>query len=182
MIDFFSPNSKALLPKFCTNCPDGSHFAQMAHETRGLILPRWGLSLPRMPPPTPVLYSAFTLPFWGYIRTQNTPNPTPNTPFPLKVGKMNLIPSRQNETPTGQYVWKVDKTFLEVGKKSLFIYLNCRWAFTTALSGSASKKINPKHWLPAQQKIKSAQQQRVATGESSWTHPLLPTRNDSLLD
>ena len=170
MIDFFLPNSRALLPTFSTNCPDGSQFAQM------------GLSLPRMPPPTPVLYSAFTLPFWGYIRTQNTPNPTPNTPFPLKVGKMNLIPSRQNETPTGQYVWKVDKTFLEVGKKSLFIYLNCRWAFTTALSGSASKKINPKHWLPAQQKIKSAQQQRVATGESSWTHPLLPTRNDSLLD
>ena len=25
----FFPNSMALLPNFCTNCPDGSHFAQM---------------------------------------------------------------------------------------------------------------------------------------------------------
>ena len=29
MIEFFLPNSRALLPTFRTNCPDGSHFAQM---------------------------------------------------------------------------------------------------------------------------------------------------------
>ena len=29
MIEFFLPTSRALLPTFHTNCPDGSHFAQM---------------------------------------------------------------------------------------------------------------------------------------------------------
>ena len=29
MIEFFSPNSRALLHTFQTNCPHGSHFAQM---------------------------------------------------------------------------------------------------------------------------------------------------------
>ena len=29
MLEFLSPNSRALLPIFRTNCPDGSHFAQM---------------------------------------------------------------------------------------------------------------------------------------------------------
>ena len=29
MIESFCPNSRALLPTFRTNCPDGSHFAQM---------------------------------------------------------------------------------------------------------------------------------------------------------
>ena len=29
MMVFFLPNSRALLPTFRTNCPDGSHFAQM---------------------------------------------------------------------------------------------------------------------------------------------------------
>ena len=61
----FSPNSRALLPTFCTNCPDGSHFAKMG------------------PPPNTVLYSAVTQPYcqWGYLQTQNTPKPTQNTPF-----------------------------------------------------------------------------------------------------
>ena len=29
MVDIFFPISRALLPIFHTNCPDGSHFAQM---------------------------------------------------------------------------------------------------------------------------------------------------------
>ena len=29
MIEFFPPHARAVLPTFCTNCPDGSHFAQM---------------------------------------------------------------------------------------------------------------------------------------------------------
>ena len=81
----------------------------------GLILPRWGLILPRIPSPTPV-YSALTNTFWGYVH--NTPYLTPKHPFPglkLKVGKwttvcVKLIPMWQN-------IWKVGKTFLEVGKK-----------------------------------------------------------------
>ena len=29
MIEFFFPNSGALFPIFCTDCPDGSHFVHM---------------------------------------------------------------------------------------------------------------------------------------------------------
>ena len=57
-------------------CPLSVQIAQT-----GLTLPRWGLTLPRITPPTPVLYSAVTNPFRGYVRTQNTPNPTPKHPF-----------------------------------------------------------------------------------------------------
>ena len=80
MIEFFPP----ILENFC---PLFILIAQM-----GLISPRWGLILPRIPPPTPVLYLAVTHPFWRYVPTQNTINPPKNTPFPvlnLKVGKMN---------------------------------------------------------------------------------------------
>ena len=70
MIEFFPPNfSRALLP----------FFAQIAKT--GLILPRWGLNLPRIPPPIPVLYSAVTHTFLGYVQTQNTPKPTSKQPF-----------------------------------------------------------------------------------------------------
>ena len=68
-------------------CPLFIQIAQM-----GLIFPRWGLILPRIPPSTPVLYSAITHPSLGYVWTQNTNKPTHNSPFPglnLKVGKMN---------------------------------------------------------------------------------------------
>ena len=63
----------------------------------GLILPRWGLILPRIPPPTPVLYSAVTHPFRGYVYTQNTPIPTSKHPFSWPE-----LESGQNKLPTGQ--------------------------------------------------------------------------------
>ena len=94
MIEFFFPNSRALLPTFSTSCPDGSQPAQM------------GLILPKIPPPTPILYSPITLPFLGYVPTQTTPNPTPKHPFSwpeLESGQKEL-PSAQNETPTGQNI------------------------------------------------------------------------------
>ena len=61
-----------------------------------LILPRRGLILPRIPPPTRVLYSAVTHSFWGYVRTQDTPNPTPKHPFAWPE-----LESEQN-LPSGQ--------------------------------------------------------------------------------
>ena len=72
----------------------------------GLILPRWGLILPRTLPATPVLYSAVTHSFWGYVCTQNTTNPTPKHLFswPELESGQNEVLSGQNETPTGQYV------------------------------------------------------------------------------
>ena len=58
----------------------------------GLVLPRCGLNLPRIPPATPVLYSAVTNPFRRYVRTQNTPLIGLN----LKVGKMNYHLSKMD--------------------------------------------------------------------------------------
>ena len=88
----------------------------------GLILPRWGLILPRLPPPIPVLYSAVTNPFLGYVHTQNTPNPNPKHPFPglnLKVGKMTYRLGSLDSNCAK--CLKSGKTFLEVGKK--FVHL-----------------------------------------------------------
>ena len=81
-------------------CPFFVHIAQM-----GLIFPRWGLILPRILPPNPVLYSVVTHPF----RVQNTPKPTPKHSFSwpeLESGQNEL--NEQNVwaiwTPTGQNV------------------------------------------------------------------------------
>ena len=68
----------------------GPFFVQIAQM--GLTLPRWGLILCRIPTPNPVLYSAVTHPFLGYVRTQTPPSSPRNTPFlglNLKVGQMN---------------------------------------------------------------------------------------------
>ena len=40
-----------------------------------------GLILPKIPPPTPVLYSAVTHPFFGHVCTQNTSNPHQKHPL-----------------------------------------------------------------------------------------------------
>ena len=72
----------------------------------GLLLPRWGLILPRIPLPTPVLYSAATQPFRGYVRTQNTPKPNPKYPFSLPE-----LESGQNELQPGQPGPQLGKMF-----------------------------------------------------------------------
>ena len=105
-LNFFPPIPEHVCPLFV-------QIAQM-----GLILPRWGLIWSRIPPPTPVLYSAVIHTFRGYVHTQSTHNPSQNTPLPclnLKVGKMkyrlgNLDPSWAKCLKSGQ-------KFLEVGKE-----------------------------------------------------------------
>ena len=108
MIEFFPPILEHFRPLFL-------QIAQM-----GLILPRWDLILPRIPPATPVLYSAVTNPFRGYVHTQNTPSPTPKYPFFLawfwEWAKWTTVWAKW--TTSGQNVWNVGKTFLEVGKKN----------------------------------------------------------------
>ena len=86
-------------------------------------LPRWvsfcpdGVSFCRIPPPTPVLYSAVTHSFRGCVCTQHTQTPPQNTPFPglnLKVGKINNLLGKMDSN------WakclKSGKMLLEVGK------------------------------------------------------------------
>ena len=77
-------------------CSTFAHFSYIL-ATWGLTLPRQGLILPRIPPPTPILYSAVTHPFRGYARTQNTPNPTPKHPFSWAE-----LQNGQNEPQSGQ--------------------------------------------------------------------------------
>ena len=95
-------------------CPFFVQIAQM-----GPNLSRWGLILPRIPRPTPVLYSGITYPFRGLVRTQNTPKSIQNTPF----SGLNLRWPKRTTVwaiwiSSGQNVWKVGKTFLEVGQKN----------------------------------------------------------------
>ena len=94
MIEFFFPNSGALLRKFC---PLSVQIAQM-----GLILPRWGLILPRIPPPSPLLYSAVTKPLLGVCTKHPKTHPTP--PWPEHA-------SGQNELQYGQNGPQLDKMF-----------------------------------------------------------------------
>ena len=94
----------------------------------GLILLRWSLTLPRTPPPTPVLYSAGTNPlpvaFLGYVHTQNTSTQpvTPKHPTPglnLKVGKMNYSLGKMD--PNWVKWLKSVQNFSGVGRKNSFI-------------------------------------------------------------
>ena len=106
MINFSPP----ILEHFCLL------FVQIAQM--GLILPRWGLILPRIPPPTLVLHSAVTHPFLGYVHTQNTPKTNLFETWNRKwvkwtTGWVIWTATWQNVT-----VWKVGKAFLEVGKKN----------------------------------------------------------------
>ena len=83
-----------------------------------LILPRWSLILPRIPFPIRVLCSAVTHPFRGYVRTQNTPNPTPKHPFswPEPESGQNELPSWQPGPQLGKKIeLENGQTFLEVG-------------------------------------------------------------------
>ena len=78
----------------------------------GLILPGWVLILPRIPPPTPVLYSAVTHPWWGYVHTQNTPKPTPKHPFSWPE-----LESWQHELLSGQFGPQLGKMFEKWAKR-----------------------------------------------------------------
>ena len=109
IIEFFPPNSRTLCPFFL-------QIAQM-----GLIKSRWGLILPRTLPPTPVPYSTITHP--GICTYTKHPQPHPQKPlfqaWTWKWAKWTTIWATW--TPIGQNVRKVDKTFLEVCQKNLFI-------------------------------------------------------------
>ena len=72
----------------------------------GLVLPRWGLILPGIPPPTPVLYSSVTHPFLGFVHTQNTPKTTPKQPFSLT--ELECV---QNQLQSGQFGPQLGKMF-----------------------------------------------------------------------
>ena len=78
-----------------------------------------GLILPRIPPPTPVFYSAVTPPFGDKYEQKTSPSPPPNTPFPgmnLKVGKTNY--SLDNLDPNWAKYLKSGQSFSRCGQKN----------------------------------------------------------------
>ena len=110
MIEFFIPILEHFYPLFI----------QFASQM-GLILPRWVSLCPEYHH-QPLFFTQLSqTPF--YVLTQNTPNPTPKHPFPWKWAKWTTVLAKW--TPTGQNVWKVGKTFLEVGNFFIHFYLIC---------------------------------------------------------
>ena len=118
MIENFPENSRALLLTFRTNCPNWS--------TR-LILLRSGPILPTIPPQTLFFTQKSQNPFWD-MYTHKIPSWTPPqirpSLWPELESEQNELPTIwanwANWTPTGQNVWKVDKTYLEVGNLAIF--------------------------------------------------------------
>ena len=113
MIEFFFPNSRALLPNFRTNCPDGISFCPD------------GVSFCPEYHPQPLVFTQPShLPF---VLTQNTPNPTPKHLFSwseLESGQINyrlgnldpnwakLSKSAQNFSRSGAKWAKKNDSFL----------------------------------------------------------------------
>ena len=127
MIEFVFLNYRVFYPTFRINCPEGSH------------LPRWGLILPRKPAPTPVLYSAVTNPFRaqirGYVRTQDTPNPTPRHPFSwpdFESGQMNCCLGKMD--PNWAKCLKSGQKFSTSGQKKKCIPLSMEGAEAVIVS------------------------------------------------
>ena len=138
MIEFFFPNSRALLPTFQTNCPDWSHFAQIrSHFAQNTTTnPCFLLSLhkpllgictytkqPRPHPKAP-LFLAWICPKYHpqplfFNQLSHTPSSPQNTPFPglnLKVGKMNYCLG--NLDPKWAKCFKSDQIFLKWAKNN----------------------------------------------------------------
>ena len=108
MIEFFSPILGHICPLF----------VQIAQN--GLILPRWGLNLPRLPPPTPVLYSVVTNPVLQCVYKKR-PQPHPKHPFSwpeLESGQNELL-SEKNGPQLSKMFEKWAKLFEEWAKKKI---------------------------------------------------------------
>ena len=114
---FFSPNSRALLPTFPANCPDGSHFAQVGSHFAQNTAPNLCSSLSRHTS----LSRICTI-----VPTQNTPKPTPKHPLfwpALESGQIvqwaKRLKSGQNFSRSGQIFfficfmkWKCSSKYL----------------------------------------------------------------------
>ena len=89
----------------------------------GLILPRWISFCPEYHLQSLFFNQPLHTPFGNMYKHKTPPTPPQNTPFPglnLKVGKTHYSLGKWN--PFGQIVRKVDKTFLEVGKKNYSLW------------------------------------------------------------
>ena len=85
----------------------------------GLIFPRWGLILPRKPPTTLFITQQSLNPF-GDMYEHETP-PAPPQPHPFSWPDFESGQSEQMSGQNGPHLGKMFESFLEVGKKNLFI-------------------------------------------------------------
>ena len=111
-------NSRALLPTFLTNCPDGSHFAQMwSRFAQNTILNPCSL-LHRHTPLSGICTNT--------IHPQIHPKLAQNTHFPglnLKVGKMNY--RLGNLDPNWARCLKCGQNVSRSGPKNIFTWISC---------------------------------------------------------
>ena len=77
----------------------------------------------QVPPPTPVLYTAVTNPFPGYVSTQNTPKPPKKHPFSWPKSGQNEIQSGQNGPQQSKFFEKWAKLFRSGHSEITFIHL-----------------------------------------------------------
>ena len=97
MIEFSPP----ILEHFC---PLLVHVAQM-----GLILPKWGLTLPRIPPQH-LFFTQLSQTSFGDMYVHKTPQAHPKTPIFLESGQNQLL-SGQNGSQLGKMFEKWAKPF-----------------------------------------------------------------------
>ena len=99
MIEFFLPNSRALLPTFRINCPDWSHLVQM------------GYHFAQNTTTNPCSLLSHHKPLSGICMYTKCLQPHPKTPLFLvwnwKWAKWTIVWAKR--TLTGQNVWKVGK-------------------------------------------------------------------------
>ena len=92
MIEFFPPNSRAILPTFHTHCPDASHFAQM------------GSHFAQNATPNPCSLLSRHTPLSEICTYTKHPQAHPQKPWP----EFEIV---QNELPSGQFGPKLGKIF-----------------------------------------------------------------------
>ena len=117
----FFPSLEHFCPTFRTNCPHRSLFFQMgSHYAQNTTT-------------NPCSLLSRHKPLSGICMYTRHPQPHPKTPLFLawtwKWAKCTTVWA--NWTPTGQIFWKVDKTFLEVGKKKWFFRCTDTRRFTS---------------------------------------------------
>ena len=115
MIEFFLPNSRALLPTYRANCPNGSHIAQKgSHFSQNTTTNTFSLLSSHTPLSGICTNTKHPQPQWGWGCFQNTSFPG----LILKLGKTNYCLGKMD--PTWAKCLKIGQNFSRRG--NFFIY------------------------------------------------------------
>ena len=133
-MNFLCPNSRALLPIFRTNCPDGSHFAQMESH--------FAQNTTTNPCSLPSRHKSFS----GICTYTKHPQPHPKTPLflqvrNLKVGKMNYHLGKMD--PNRAKCLKSGQNFSRSGPKKI---IHARQGALLKVPGHQEGPKKPSQW------------------------------------